>query len=60
MLERKLHQLGIYRYRELLNLTTDDLKQASMLIPDLKGRMRRYEWVEQARSLHLDKYDEPI
>lgn len=56
VLERKLHQLGIYRYQELAELTTEDLKRISVLIPDFKARMRRYDWVDQARHLHQTKY----
>lgn len=56
VLERKLHQLGIYRYQELTELKTEDLKRISVLIPDFKARMRRYDWVDQARRLHQSKY----
>lgn len=58
VLERKLHQLGIYRYQKLAELTTEDLKRISVLIPDFKARMRRYDWVDQARRLHQTKYHE--
>jgi hypothetical protein len=58
VLERKLHQLGIYRYQNLAELTTEDLKRISVLIPDFKARMRRYDWVDQARRLHQTKYHE--
>lgn len=57
---RKLHQLGIYRYREIVSLSDGDRERAQMLIPDFDRRMRRDRWQEQARTLHLDKYDEPI
>ncbi len=57
---RKLHQLGIYRYREIVSLSHDDLERAQMLIPDFDRRMRRDRWQAQARALHLDKYDENL
>jgi len=60
VIARKLHQLGIYRYRELAALSDDDRERAQMLIPDFDRRMRRDGWQEQARTLHLDKYREPI
>jgi hypothetical protein len=60
VLERKLHDLGIYRYRDLAELSIEDLKKASRLIPDLKGRMRRDAWAEQARQMHLAKYQDQI
>jgi predicted flap endonuclease-1-like 5' DNA nuclease len=57
---RKLHQLGIYRYRELAALTSDDQERAQMLIPDFERRMKRDRWQYQARDLHFDKYQESI
>ena len=57
---RKLHQLGIYRYKELAKLTDDDLERAQLLIPDFERRMQRDRWQDQARELHLDKYRESI
>lgn len=60
VIARKLHQLGIYRYKELAALTDDDLERAQMLIPDFQRRMNRDQWQDQARSLHYNKYQEPI
>lgn len=55
VLARKLHQLGIYRYENLLNLSADDVERAQQLIPDFERRMERDAWLEQARSLHDSK-----
>jgi len=60
VIARKLHQLGIYRYKELAVLTSDDRERAQMLIPDFERRMRRDGWQDQARELHLDKYEEAL
>jgi predicted flap endonuclease-1-like 5' DNA nuclease len=57
---RKLHQLGIYRYRELASLSGDDVERARMLIPNFDSRMARDNWQDQARSLHRDKYEESL
>ncbi|MFQ5634427.1 MAG: hypothetical protein ACE5G3_03740 [Gammaproteobacteria bacterium] len=59
-IERKLHQLGVYRYRELASLAGDDLERARTLIPDVERRMARGRWRDQARELHRDKYREPL
>jgi predicted flap endonuclease-1-like 5' DNA nuclease len=56
VLERKLHQLGIYRYQELASLTDEDLQRAQQLIPDFERRMNRDSWIDQARNLHEQKY----
>ena len=54
-LARKLHKLGIYNYRNLLNLSDDDLERARQLIPDFERRMVRDNWLEQARMLQASK-----
>lgn len=60
VIARKLHQLGIYRYKELIRLSGDDLERAQMLIPDFERRMNRDHWQDQARELHRDKYSETL
>jgi len=60
VLARKLHTLGIYRYENLLNLSDDDLERALQLIPDFERRMKRDDWLEQARILHASKYRPPV
>ncbi len=60
VIARKLHQLGIYRYRELAGLTGGDRERAQMLIPDFERRLKRDAWQDQARDLHFDKYQETL
>lgn len=60
VIARKLHQMGIYRYKELISLSDDDLERAQMLIPDFERRMNRDSWQDQARELHRDKYSEAL
>jgi len=57
---RKLHQLGVYRYRELASLSGDDCERARMLIANFDSRMQRDDWQEQARNLHREKYQQPL
>lgn len=56
VMARKLHKLGIYRFQELIDLDTRDLNRAQELIPDIRTRMHRDEWIDQARALHHGKY----
>jgi len=56
VLARKLHMLGIYRFEELANLSEDGMERAQQLIPDFHRRMKRDNWLEQARVLHENKY----
>jgi len=59
-IEQKLNMLGICNFRDLLLLEADDYERAAELIPNLEGRMKRDDWMDQARSLHQDKYNEAI
>jgi predicted flap endonuclease-1-like 5' DNA nuclease len=56
----KLQELGICRYEQLASLDDDDLDRFQDLIPDFERRMRRDNWMEQARDLHSSKYSEQI
>jgi predicted flap endonuclease-1-like 5' DNA nuclease len=60
VLARKLHEIGIFRFQELINLDTDKLARAQALIPDLKRRMQRDDWIDQARTLYQDKYHSAV
>lgn len=59
-MEQKLHLLGIFSFRSILELGPEDLERAALVIPNLDKRMKREGWPDQARALHLDKYNEVI
>jgi predicted flap endonuclease-1-like 5' DNA nuclease len=59
-IEQKLNMLGIHNFKGLLQLESDDYDRAAELIPNLEGRMHRDAWIDQARNLHLEKYNEAI
>jgi len=59
-IEQKLNMLGICNFKDLLTLADDDYARAATLIPNLEGRMQRDDWMDQARNLHLEKYNEAI
>jgi len=59
-LEQKLNMLGIVNFRSLLELTPQDYERARELIPSLKKRVARDSWLDQARQLHQEKYNEVI
>ncbi|MCP4089212.1 MAG: hypothetical protein GY746_05425 [Gammaproteobacteria bacterium] len=59
-LEQKLNMLGIVNFRDLMELTSQDYERAYELIPSLKKRITNDAWVEQARNLHQEKYNETI
>ena len=59
-LEQKLNMLGIVNFRSLLELTPQNYEHARELIPSLKKRVARDSWLDQARQLHQEKYNEVI
>ena len=56
-LERKLHSLGIYTFRQVANFTKEDIDKVNELIEFFPGRIERDNWVDQAKAFHSRKYD---
>ncbi len=56
---QKLQAAGIVSYRQLATLGGEEIER---LEADIKrpGRIRRDQWIEQARELHLHKYQEKL
>lgn len=55
-LERKLHSLGIYTYRQIANFTKPDSEQVNEIIEFFPGRIERDDWVSQAKQFHERKH----
>ncbi|WP_338875831.1 hypothetical protein WBJ53_09390 [Spirosoma sp. SC4-14] len=55
-LERKLHSLGIYTFRQIANFTPEDIDKVNEIIEFFPGRIERDNWVEQAKAFHERKY----
>ena len=58
VLERMLQQLGVATYRQIARWTERDIDDFDARLPEFHGRVRRDDWVTQARELHLSKYGE--
>ena len=58
VLERMLQQLGVATYRQIARWTERDIDHFDARLPEFHGRVRRDDWVTQARELHLSKYGE--
>ena len=58
MLERMLQQLGVTTYRQIARWSERDVDEYDAKLPEFPGRIRRDEWVTQARELHQSKYGE--
>ena len=54
-LERKLHAIDIYTFRQIANFTEDDIEQVNDIIEFFPGRIQRDNWVRQATELAKKK-----
>ncbi|MBD2704371.1 hypothetical protein IC229_27270 [Spirosoma sp. BT702] len=50
-LEKKLHAIGIYTFRQIASFTTEDIHKVNDIIEFFPGRIERDDWVGQAKSL---------
>jgi len=56
VLEKVLHDTGIYYFRQLALLDNDGIDELQEQIPQFPGRIRRDQWVKQAKKLHQSKH----
>lgn len=54
-LERKLHAIGIYTFRQISNFTKEDIDKVNEIIEFFPGRIERDNWVGQAAALDKRK-----
>ena len=55
-LERKLHSLGIYTFRQVSNFTKEDIDKVNDIIEFFPGRIERDNWVDQSKTFYDRKY----
>lgn len=55
-LERKLHSLGIYTFRQVANFTKEDIEKVNEIIEFFPGRIEGDNWVGQAKAFYERKY----
>jgi predicted flap endonuclease-1-like 5' DNA nuclease len=58
VLERMLHQLGVTTFRQVAQWSEREIDEFDAKLHEFPGRIRRDEWVVQARALHQSKYGE--
>lgn len=58
-LEKKLRDLGICSYRQLATLSDEEIDRLEIAIK-AAGRIRRDDWIGQAKARHLQKYQEQL
>lgn len=54
-LEKKLHAIGIYTFRQIANFTQEDIEKVNDIIEFFPGRIERDNWVGQAAELAAKK-----
>jgi predicted flap endonuclease-1-like 5' DNA nuclease len=55
--EKKLHTAGVVSYQQIATLSNEEIERIETAIK-WPGRIRRDHWIEQARELHWQKYQE--
>jgi poly(hydroxyalkanoate) granule-associated protein len=60
MLEKKLNGKGILHYRQIAALSDEDIEKLEADGVKLAARLRRENWIEQAKEQHFQKYDERL
>jgi predicted flap endonuclease-1-like 5' DNA nuclease len=60
VLERMLYQLGVTTYRQIALWTERDIDEFDARLPEFPGRIRRDDWVTQARALHQSAHGENL
>lgn len=56
VMERTLNELGIYHFRQVAKLDDAGIEWVSANIATFPDRIRRDNWAQQARDLHIEKY----
>ena len=55
-LERKLHSLGIYTFRQIANFNKEDVHKVNEIVEFFPGRIERDNWVGQSKAFYERKY----
>jgi predicted flap endonuclease-1-like 5' DNA nuclease len=50
-IEKKLHKVGIFTFKQISNFNSKDIAKISEMIPTIQGRIERDDWVGEAFKL---------
>ncbi len=59
-IQEKLNTAGIFSYRQIAVLADSEIDNIEAVINRGKGYIMQHNWIEQAKQLHLQKYNEVI
>ena len=60
VLEGKLNDIGVYRFKQVAVWTEPACKEFSKMMTSFKDRIYRDNWIAQAKQFHFDKYGEKL
>jgi predicted flap endonuclease-1-like 5' DNA nuclease len=60
VLERLLQRMGVTTFAQIAQWTERDVEAFDTRLEDFHGRVRRDDWITQARELHYQKYGERL
>jgi predicted flap endonuclease-1-like 5' DNA nuclease len=55
-MERLLNEQGIVTFRQLAVLSDPGIEELQRRLPGVSGRIRRGQWIQQARDLHVETH----
>jgi len=58
-IERTLHELGIYRFNQIADMSEFDIDRVAQRLRGFRSRIYREDWVGQARTLEYQKNSDP-
>lgn len=58
-IEQKLNDIGIYTYEQISQFADEDIEEVTEKIQFFEGRIKKDDWVNQAKSLHQIKLQNP-
>ncbi len=59
-IEQKLNDIGIYSYEQISQFEDSDIEEVTEKIQFFEGRIQKDDWVNQAKSLHQIKLQNPM
>lgn len=59
-IERKLAEIDITTYKQIADLSEEDIIRVGEYLNYFPGRIERDNWLSSAKELHMDKYGEKI
>jgi predicted flap endonuclease-1-like 5' DNA nuclease len=58
-IEKTLHELGIYRFNQIADMSEFDIDRVAQRLRGFRSRIYREDWVGQARTLEYQKNNDP-